>query len=108
MARRVEMAVPRVRFWDRSDDQLERCAALGGVERRDRSAVRQRDLPGEAQADSAAALVGRVEGEENVLPALRIDARAIVAHLDMETAAAVAADAENDDRFARITGHAHR
>ena len=42
----------------------------------------KRDLPGEAEADAAAALVGRVEGQEDVLAPILGDARAVVAHLD--------------------------
>src|SRR6185369_159603 len=57
-------------------------SALIGIQRADRSAMGQRDLAGEAEADPAAALVGRIEGQENVLAAVNGDARTIVTDLD--------------------------
>ena len=44
--------------------------------------MRERHLPGEAQPDAASALVGRVEGQENVLAPVVGDSRAVVPDLD--------------------------
>ena len=42
-------------------------APFGGIQRADRPAVCQGDLPRKAEADTASALMGRVERQENVL-----------------------------------------
>ena len=49
--------------------------------------MRQRHLAREAEADAAAALVRGVEGQEDVLAAVRGDAGAVVADFDPAAAA---------------------
>jgi hypothetical protein len=54
--------------------------------------MRKRHLPREAQADTAAALMSRVEGQEDVLALVTWNAGPIVPDLDAELTLAVAAD----------------
>src|SRR4029078_12660051 len=72
-----------------------------------RSPMCKCNLPREAQAHAAAALVGRVEGQKDIPPAVPIDAGPIVAHLDMEVAVSIAADAEHDHRVWHLSRHSY-
>src|SRR5215213_8161249 len=83
----------------RLDDQDQVGAALGRVAGADRAAMRQCHLAGKAQADAAAALVGRVERQKDVVPAILGNARTIVPDLDAGLAAAQARDDEADQRL---------
>ena len=53
---------------------------------------------GEAEADPAPALVGRVEGQEDVLAAVFGDAGAVVANLDPAVAGRLPQKSQRDDR----------
>src|SRR5687768_11650356 len=82
-------------------------AAFGRVPGADRPAMRQRHLPGEAEADAAAAFMGGVEGQEDVVAAVFGNARAIVPDLDARLAAAHSADREPDHWSVAVGGGAN-
>ncbi len=84
-------ALANARWWA-SNDHHQAGATLGRITRADRASMGKRYLACEAETDAAAALMGSVEGQEDVLAPVRREAGAVVPHLDADATVALAAD----------------
>src|SRR5947209_7379625 len=92
----------------KSDHHAQIGAAFGRIESAYGPAVGERNLPGEAEPDAAAALMGGVEGEEDVLATIFRDSGPVVAHLDAEMPRRFASDVEYHDRGLQFGRRADR